>query len=57
MARINTKPAPADEPVRTAPYDANVDERILAKRRAQGLIAPESAPSAPVEAAAAPAAE
>lgn len=57
MARINTKPAPADEPVRTAAYDANTDPRILAKRQAQGLIPADSAASAPVEVLAAPAAE
>lgn len=56
MARKIPTPAPP-APVRTAPYDANKDPQILAKRRAQGLMPPDPADAAPVDPPAAPAAE
>lgn len=58
MARAKTpESTPPAEPVRTAEYDPNKDPKILAKRRAQGLLPPEDAAPAPVDQAAPPATE
>lgn len=51
MARKTPEPVAPAEPVRTAPYDPDKDPKILAKRRAQGLLPPEDAAPAPVSAA------